>query len=251
MTQNSISVFTTASDGKIWGVEVCDALPDLTWETRPNMEGSGATEALQMVWTAVVMAHREAHGAISTGQCVPINIVAQAIAEKVLGEPVELCAGFAFFATGKGPADGADFGRRHCPDKWRKALGVGAPIFPAEHDHHVWLETKTHLIDFTTFQIAPMMRRSNLTFSVKGAEGTWPPMIYWQKRDLPTHPRDAWGDRKLLLWRKREALALLSPQVREDMLAAVGRRPFEIFEALESGLAVKAAESDIQRLVLG
>lgn len=250
--QESMTIIRRGSDGKIQSYAQSDLLPALTWETRPDMTHSGAPEDLQRAWVAVVMAYREIFGAITEGECLPLNMAAGQIVSHVLDEDVDLCGGFALFVTGKGAADSAEFGRRFCPDKWRKHLyhGVITPAVPDENDFHVWLETKTHVIDFTTFQIAPMMRTSNEAFPVKGAEGTFPPMLYWAKSALPQHLREAWGDRKLLLWRASRALTASDIDPQLARIEPVIRRSVEIYKALKRGERIEPAETNLLRAVL-
>ena len=147
--------------------EYTDVYPNLTLDTRPSMEGSGAHEPLQRAWVAVAMAFREIQGALLALTCGILNPVALPFVEEALNAPAELRAGPALFSTGRGAADTVDF------------------------DRHVWLETPQHVVDFTTFQIAPVMRSINrISPLIKGREGTWPPLICWAKRDLPKH---SWG----------------------------------------------------------
>jgi hypothetical protein len=247
--QRMVALLST-SEG-IRAVVQTNLLSDLTRETRPDMTHSGASEDLQRAWVATVMAYREVRGAIAEGHCLAVNLVAKAMLPSVLGEDPALCAGFAFFGTGPGAADNCDFGRRYRLEKWRDLYQYESEAEPAEHDFHVWLETATHIVDFTTFQIAPMMRASNEAFLVKGREGMWPPLICWAKRDLPKHPREAWGDRKLLLWRKPQALAHVDLHERLSAAQPVIERAVEIHEALKRGERVNPATSDLERVVAG
>jgi hypothetical protein len=62
-------------------------------------------------------------------------------------------------------------------------------------------------------------------------------MLYRAKRDLPSHPNQSWGDRKLLLWRRSGALQLAASKIAAmaPKLTAVRERAFEIYEALKGG----------------
>jgi hypothetical protein len=244
--------YVGSQEGQIVSYKQTDLFPDLTWDTCPEMTHSGASEDLQRVWVAVVMASRETLGAIVQCQCLQLNSIARPLVQRVLSSRVELSAGFACFVTGPGSSDCCEFGRTWCPDKWRQRTLISTPDAPASGDFHAWLEDKTHVIDMSTFQIAPLMRESNETFPIKGSEGTFPPMLYWAKRDLPSHPNQAWGDRKLLLWRRSGAVQLVASKfaAMAPKLTAVRERAFEIYEALKGGEKVAAAPSELWRFVM-
>jgi hypothetical protein len=240
-------------DGQVFSYRQTDLFVGLNWDNRPDMIHSLASEDLQRVWVATCMAFRELLGAVVQRQCLQLNAIAAPLLEQVLGEPIEPQAGFALFVTGNGSADSSDFGRRWCPAKWRSHLyrGANTEDGPAAADYHAWCETKSHVIDMSTFQIAPLMQESNETFPIKGSEGTFPPMIYWPKSSLPSHPREAWGDRKLLLWRKREALDIVLEAFSRlwPQLEPVVDRSFEIYEALKLGKTVEPAPSRLQKFI--
>jgi hypothetical protein len=234
--------------GQAREMEFGDLYPDLTWEKRPDMVGSGASEELERVWVGTIMAFREIFGALIKGKCLTLNLAALPLVREVLGTPVETRTGFAMFSTGMGGSDFVEFGRRWMPDKWKRILTSGTPDAAKSMDFHSWLETSSHIIDLTTFQIAPAMRASNKSYPVKGREGTWPPMIYWAKRDLPTHPRDSYGDRKLLLHWSPKAIAWINSLPEDDRLVeAVTARSREITEALKCGERIEAAPSELSR----
>ena len=70
------------------------------------------------------------------------------LAEHVLGEPVQPCAGYAGFVERTGRSE---YGMRWRPEKWAKWIDASnaARVSPLQ-DYHCWLETHTHVIDFTT-----------------------------------------------------------------------------------------------------
>ncbi|MGA7329419.1 MAG: hypothetical protein WBX25_34295 [Rhodomicrobium sp.] len=247
MSELPVTVFFPDEHGRVRQVEHSDLYPDLTWDNRPDMDGSGASEELQRVWVAMCMALREVQGALIAGKCLALNYAASPLVSEVLGVPVEIRVGYALFSTGKGPGDNVAFGQQWTPDKWKKAFGLNSDIPPANMDYHVWLETAQHVIDLTAFQIAPMMRDSNKAFHIKGKEGTFPPMIYWAKRDLPAHPRDSCGDRKILLYWSPKAKAWLGDALVNDRHEELCSRSREILEALKRGEKVDAASSDLLR----
>ena len=242
-----ITIVTPSSGGPT-AFRVRDLLPGLCWDTRPDVTGSRAPEDLQRAWVATAMAIREIVGAVTPGRCLWLNFVARPLVENLLGEPVRLRAGFAMFVTGPGGADCSWFGNQYCPDKWRQ--GFGMPLIPpTEHDFHAWLETETHVIDLSPFQVAPMMEDSNEHYPIKGALGTWPPMLYWPKRELPKHPREAWEDRKLLVWHKDTALWRMDEEGRR-MLQPIVVRAHTIYEWLHRGEKVDPAPTDLMRAAL-
>ena len=53
-------------------------------------------------WTATVMAVQEARGGLRRGSCFHLNLAGAPLAQKVLGEPVQLCAGFGRFVERAG-----------------------------------------------------------------------------------------------------------------------------------------------------
>ena len=71
----------------------------------------------------------------------------------------------------------------------------------------------------------------------------WPPLLCWEKWKLAKHPREAKGDRSLLLWRNAKALAIpmavsaegghlqlpLLPFI-EEAVQPITQRAFEIYE---------------------
>ena len=124
-----------------------ELFPDITWNNRPDMAGSEASETLQMAWVAVIMAIQGELGSVKDGNCFLINMTAGPLAEHVLGEPVHPCAGYAGFVERTGRSE---FGMRWRPEKWSKWIdaNAGAHVIPLQ-DVHVWLETATHVVDFT------------------------------------------------------------------------------------------------------
>ena len=177
-----------------------DLFPDIGWANRPDMAGSEAPEALQDVWIAMVMAMREVHGTVRLGRCGLLNLAALPLVESVLGEPVAACAGYAMFVV---PGHGRlELGARWVPEKWRRYVDCQ----PSDDilDVHAWLETRTQVIDMTTYQIAAR----------PGLSGAWPPLVCWPKWTLPSNPRDAQGRRTMLVWRNVQAL--------ESVMALVG-----------------------------
>jgi hypothetical protein len=61
------------------------------------MAGSGASESLQDVWTATVLAIRDVYGSLNNGTCHLNNVAAAPLVEIALGERVTICAGFGAF----------------------------------------------------------------------------------------------------------------------------------------------------------
>jgi hypothetical protein len=121
--------------------------PGLTWANRPNMTGSEASEDLQRAWVATIMAIQDVLGAVKNGKCHLVNLTAGPLAEHVLGEPVRPCAGYAGFVERSGRSE---YGMRHRPEKWSRWIdaNAGAHVSPLQ-DMHCWLETATHVVDFT------------------------------------------------------------------------------------------------------
>ena len=75
----------------------------------------------------------------------------------------------------------------------------GGYVSPLQ-DIHGWLETRTHVIDFTTGD-------------TMGESGDlWPPLIHWPKWRFPKHPREARAPGSILLWRNAKAWTL-SPRL--------------------------------------
>ena len=62
-----------------------DLFPDLSWDNRPDMTGSEASEDLQRAWVATIMAIRDMRGTLRAGSCFLLNFAAAPLVEKVLG----------------------------------------------------------------------------------------------------------------------------------------------------------------------
>ena len=158
------------------------------------MAGSEASEALQRAWVAVIMAIQGELGSVKDGNCFLINMTAGPLAEHVLGEPVHPCAGYAGFVERNGRSE---FGMRWRPDKWSKWIdaNAGAHVNPLQ-DVHVWLETTTHVVDFT------------MGDTMGEANDLWPPLIFWPKWRFAKHPREAREPGSILLWRNAKPWTL-------------------------------------------
>lgn len=187
--------------------------PNLTWSNRPDMTGSEAPHALQDAWVATFMAMQDVLGAVKNGNCVLIGLTAGALVQDVLGEPVSPCAGYAGFVERNGRSE---FGMRWRPEKWAKWIDAdaGSHVSPAE-DIHVWFETRTHIVDFTTGDT--MGDNSYL----------WPPLIYWPKWRMPKHPREACEPGSILLWRHPKALSALAHLA--SLVTPLAARAFAIY----------------------
>ena len=101
--------------------------------------------------------------------------------------------------------------------KWIDA-GEGAHVSPLQ-DIHCWLETGTHIVDFT---MGDTMGESN---------DLWPPLIYWPKFRFPKHPREARAPGSILLWRNAKALDAIAPLA--PLVLPLVTRAFEIYADLE------------------
>ncbi len=102
------------------------------------------------------------------------------------------------------------------PEKWARWIDAtaGAHVSPLQ-DIHCWLETRTHIVDFTT---GDTMGEGN---------DLWPPLIYWPKFRFPKHPREARAPGSILLWRNAKALDAMAP-----MVLPLVTRAFEICDGL-------------------
>lgn len=194
-----------------------ELFPGLTWESCPDMTGSEASEDLQRAWCATIMAIQAELGAVKNGNCFLINMTAAPLAQEVLGEPVSACAGYAGFVERTGRSE---FGMRWRPDKWRDWIDAkaGAHVSPLQ-DIHVWLETRTHVIDFT---MGDTMGESG---------DLWPPLINWPKWRFPKHPREARAPGSILLWKNAKALETVAPLA--PLVLPLTARAFEIYSELE------------------
>ena len=196
-----MSGWIAGGDGDLW--------PDLTWTDRPDMEGSGAADALQDVWVATVLAIRDLCGALGNGTCHLINVAAAPLVEQALGESVALCAGYGAF-VGQGAR--LEFGFRWRPEKWGRWIdsSKGTHLGP-EADVHTWLETQTQVIDLSTGD-------------TMGDVGyTWPPLICWPKAVFPNHPREARELGSILLWRNERAIEAVTAHVAPVAAPITGR----------------------------
>ncbi len=181
------------------------------------MARSEASEELQRAWVAVIMAIQSELGSVKDGNCFLINMTAGPLAEHVLGEPVHACAGYAGFVERTGRSE---YGMRWRPEKWGKWIDAteGAHVSPLQ-DIHVWLETHTHVIDFT------------MGDTLGEANDLWPPLIYWTKMRFPKHPREARAPGSILLWRNAKALDAVAPLA--PMVLPLVTRAFEIYAELK------------------
>jgi hypothetical protein len=196
-----------------------DLFPDLTWTNRPDMTGSEAPQFLQDAWTAVFLAIKDVLGAAKNGGCFLINMTAGPLVQEVLGEPVAPCAGYAAFIERNARIE---FGMRWRPEKWSRWIdaSAGAHVRPVQ-DIHVWLETHTHVIDFTTGD------------SMEGGSFSWPPLIYRQKSCFPKHPREAREPGSILLWRNAKALRAIAEMT--PLIPPLASRAFEIYAKRSRG----------------
>jgi hypothetical protein len=95
-----------------------------------------------------MLAIRDLCGTVRNGMCHVINLAAAPLVVKALAEPVTPCAGFGAFI---GDGRRVEFGFRWRPTKWAPWIDAdkGAHL-AAPQDVHTWLETKTHIVDFST-----------------------------------------------------------------------------------------------------
>jgi len=202
-----------------------DLFPELSWDNRPDFTGSEAPEPLQAAWVATVLAIRDLCGSVRNGSCHLINLAARPLVEQALGEPVEACAGFgAFIGAGGGRLE---FGFRFRPEKWAQWIDADrAAHLTPEQDVHCWLETKTHVVDFSTGD------------TMGDVGHTWPPLIYWPKSKFPRHPREAREAGSILLWRHRRAIEIVSEHL-APVVPPIAWRAMEIWEQ-----AKRAADAD-------
>jgi hypothetical protein len=206
---------------------MADLFPALAWTNRPDMTGSEAPNVLQDIWVATMRAMRDVHGGIKPGACFVTVAAALPLVQELFDAKAVACAGYAAFVDDGGIAE---WGYRWRPDKWAKWVdaAAGAHLTPLQ-DVHTWIETETHVIDFSTGD------------EMDEGPVPWPPLMYRAKWRMPKHPREARcdkpGELKLLLWRQAEALAL--PMVVAEPIA----RPMTVRarEILESAGRMEAA----------
>jgi hypothetical protein len=171
-----------------------DLFAGLAWDNRPDMIGSEAPEVLQDIWTAVMLATRDVHGAIKQGACFVTVFAALPIIQATFDE------------CGRG-----QWGFRWRPQKWSSWVNASecAHLSPLQ-DVHAWIETTTHVIDLSTGD------------EMAAAPTRWPPLMCRPKWRMPKHPREARceapGERKILLWRNPAALAV--PMIVAEPIAA-------------------------------
>lgn len=174
-----------------------DLFPDLTWTNRPDMTGSEAPEALQDAWVATMLSIKMMVGRVAEGSCFLVNLTAYPLVQRVLGETVNPCAGYGGFV---GATRTMQIGHRWRPSKWADYIdgSASAHLRPLQ-DVHTWLETQTHIVDFTTGD------------TMGDIDGEWPPLIYWPKWKMPKHPRETRGRDgvTMLLWRNKEAAEMV------------------------------------------
>ena len=84
---------------------------------------------------------------------------------------------------------------------------------------HCWLETRTHVIDFTTGD----------TLGKSG--DLWPPLIHWPKFRFSKHPREARAPGSILLGRNAKALDAIAPLA--PLVLPLVTRAFEVYGDLE------------------
>jgi hypothetical protein len=195
-----------------------DFFPDLTWENRPaDLARSGAPQVLQDAWVATVMAVQQAHGGLRNGSCYHLNLSGAPLVQLVLGEPVELCAGYAGFAEHHGLIQ---TGFRWRPSKWADWIDAseGARMQPLQ-DLHCWLETPSFYLDFD---------------GGIGGDDIWPPLIYRRKSTLPRHPRDVRDAGNVLTWANAEARELVGREI-VPLAIPIAARAVELFSTFTRG----------------
>jgi hypothetical protein len=197
---------------------VGDYFPTLTWENRPDMAGTGAPRALQDAWVAVVMAVQQAHGGLRRGSCYHLNLAGAPLVQKVLGEPVDLCAGYGGWIEHTGMIQ---TGFRWRPSKWADWIDAdaGRHLEPTA-DVHCWLESSSHLVDLDGGAGAP--------------DEVWPPLIFRRKTTLLKHPREAQGAGEILLWRSAAARELVGARM-VPLALPIAARAVELFENFTRG----------------
>ena len=195
-----------------------DLFPGLDWANRPDLTGSEASEDLQRAWVATVMAIRDVRGAVRAGSCFYINLAARPLVQEILGETVHPCAGHAGFVGDRGKFE---CGFRWRPEKWKDWIDAtaGSHLSPLQ-DLHTWMETKTHIIDFSTGD------------AMGDPDDAWPPLLCWPKWKLPKHPREVRGSRTMLLWRNAAALAIPTVAL-AHIVEPIAERAFEIYGLLQ------------------
>ena len=156
-------------------------------------------------------------GSVKNGNCFLVNVTAGPLVQHVLGEPVQPCAGYAAFVERSGRSE---YGLRHRPEKWAKWIDAseGAHVSPLQ-DIHCWLETRTHIVDFT------------MGDTMGEANDLWPPLICWPKWRLAKHPREARRPGSILLWRSTKALDAIAPLA--PLVLPLVTRAFEIYDDLD------------------
>jgi hypothetical protein len=164
------------------------------------------------------MAVQQAQGGLRRGSCYYLNLAGAPLVQQVLGEPVQLCAGFGAWYERRSKLQ---TGFRWRPAKWADWIDrdAGQALDPLA-DVHCWLETATHLID--------------LDGGTGASDDVWPPIIYRSKSTLLKHPRDAQGAGDILLWRSAEARELVGSQIVPCVLP-IAAQAMELFETFTRG----------------
>jgi hypothetical protein len=226
MSRTPIGQRQTAENGHAGWIEGGDSdlWADLTWANRPDMTGSQAPSLLQDVWVATILAIQDVCGALGNGTCHLINVAAAPLVESALEEQVVVCAGYGAFV---GHGARIEFGFRWRPDKWARWIdGAKAAHLDPEGDVHTWLETRSHVVDFSTGD------------TMGDVGHTWPPLIHWAKSRFPQHPREAWAG-SILLWRNARAAATVTAHL-APIADIITHRAAEILSAPATGMSAKS-----------
>ena len=214
-----------------------DLFPDLTWDNRPSFAGSEAPERLQDAFVATVLAIKDMMGALREGSCFYINLAAAPLVQKVLGEPVKLCAGYGAFIGNRGKFE---CGFQFRPDKWADWIDVaaGAHLSPIA-DVHCWLESATRIIDLSTGD------------TMGDPDCTWPPLVYWKRWRFPKSPLQANQARKdgptILLWRNAKAIEMVTTELL-PIVAPIASHALEILREQLANSARHVALRDEVRI---
>ena len=163
---------------------------------------------------------------VKNGNCFLVNVTAAPLVQEVLGEPVQACAGYAAFVERTGRSE---YGMRWRPEKRGKWIdaSAGAHVSPLQ-DIHCWLETCTHVIDFT------------MGDTLGESDDLWPPLIHWPKWRFPREARAAGS---ILLWRNAKALDAIAPLA--PLVLPLMTRAFEIYAELGLICASAARRGDM------
>lgn len=113
---------------------------------------------------ATMLAIKAMVGRVAEAACYLVTLTAYPLVQRALGEPVRACAGY---AASIGDKRRMQIGHRWRSEEWAQGIDASASshLRPLQ-DVHTWLETATHVIDFSTRD------------TMGDIDGDWPPLAY-------------------------------------------------------------------------